>query len=249
MRHELGLEALQQPCLTHPLGTDPLGRDVLSRINYGTRTSQAVGLISVGLSSLVGMALGMLAGYCGGIVDALIVRFIDTIMSIPWLMLALAVGVALGGGLSSVIIALAFAFIPVYTRLMRGQVLVVKEPEFIVAARALGATDALIMLRHILPNPLPPLIVQVTLNLGVASLAEAGRSFLGVDIAPPGAAWGAMVSDGYRYLGKNPALSLAPEICIILVVPAFNLVGDEMQDALGPRIRLPQSQRMDLGFV
>jgi ABC-type dipeptide/oligopeptide/nickel transport system permease subunit len=229
--------ALQPPSHVHLLGTDPLGRDVFSRIIYGTRTSLAVGLISVGLGSLIGMSLGMLAGYRGGVVDALIMRFVDAMMSIPSLMLALAVGVALGGGLSNVIIALGFALIPVYTRLMRGQVMVVKEEEYILAAKALGASHGRIMLRHIFPNTLPPLIVLVTLNLGVAILAEAGLSFLGLGIAPPGAAWGAMVSDGYRYLGTNPVLSLAPGTCIILVVLAVNFFGDGIRDALDPRLR------------
>jgi peptide/nickel transport system permease protein len=230
-------EALQAPSRAHLLGTDPLGRDVLSRIIYGTRTSLAVGLVSVGIGASIGMALGLVSGYIGGLLDTVIMRSVDALMTIPSLVFALAIGVALGGGLANVMISLGIALIPVYARVMRGQVLTVKETEFIVAARAVGCRAHRIMLRHILPNTLPPLIVLITLNLGIAILAEAGLSFLGLGIDPPGAAWGAMVSDGYRYLLSNPTLSFAPGFCIIMVVLAFNLVGDGLRDALDPRLR------------
>ncbi len=230
-------EALQEPSRAHLLGTDPLGRDVLSRIIYGTRTSLAVGLASVGIGASIGMALGLVSGYFGGLLDTVIMRSVDALMTIPSLVFALAIGVALGGGLANVMISLGIALIPIYARLMRGQVLTVKETEFVVAARTIGCRDRRIMLRHILPNTLPPLIVLITLNLGIAILAEAGLSFLGLGIDPPGAAWGAMVSDGYRYLLSNPLLSFAPGFCIILVVLAFNLMGDGLRDALDPRLR------------
>lgn len=229
--------ALQPPSGDHLLGTDPLGRDVLSRIIYGTRTSLAVGLISVGVAAFLGMSLGLLGGYSGGILDALIMRCIDALMTIPPLLLALAIGVALGGGLGNVMLALGIALIPVYARLMRGQVLTVKENEYITAAKAIGCSEGRIMLLHVFPNTIPPLIVLITLNLGLAVLAEAGLSYLGLGIAPPGAAWGSMVSDGYRYLLTNPILSFAPGFCIILLVLAFNLVGDGLRDALDPRLR------------
>ena len=207
-------DSLQQPSREHLLGTDPLGRDVLSRIIFGTRTSLAVGLVSVGIGATIGMALGLVSGYFGGLLDTLIMRTVDALMTIPSLIFALAIGAALGGGLINVMISLGIALIPIYARVMRGQVLTVKEMEFIVAARAIGCKHHNIMLRHILPNTLPPLIVLVTLNLGLAILAEAGLSFLGLGIDPPGAAWGAMVSDGYRYLLSNPVLSFAPGFCI-----------------------------------
>ena len=230
-------ESLQQPSTAHLLGTDSLGRDTLSRIIYGTRTSLAVGLVSVGVAALFGMALGLLSGYFGGIVDTLIMRFIDALMAIPGLMLALAIGAALGGGLGNVMISLGISLIPTYARLMRGQVLTVKQADYVIAGEVIGSSDLRIMLMHIFPNCLSPLIVLITLNLGVAILAEAGLSFLGLGITPPGAAWGAMVNDGYRYLMTNPILSFAPGLCVMLVVSAFNLVGDGLRDALDPRLR------------
>lgn len=230
-------ESLQQPSREHLLGTDPLGRDVLSRIIYGTRTSLAVGIVAVTIGAFFGMALGLVSGYYGGLLNTAIMRSVDALMTIPSLIFALAIGAALGGGLSNVMISLGIALIPIYARLMRGQVLTVSETEYILAARAIGCGHRRIMLRHILPNTLPPLIVLVTLNLGIAILAEASLSFLGLGIDPPGAAWGAMVSDGYRYLLSNPVLSFAPGICIILVVLAFNLLGDGVRDALDPRLR------------
>ena len=230
-------ESLQQPSGRHLLGTDPLGRDTLSRIIYGTRTSLAVGLIAVGVAALFGMALGLLSGYFGGIVDTLIMRFIDALMAIPGLMLALAIGAALGGGLGNVMISLGISLIPTYARLMRGQVLTVKQADYVIAGEVIGSSDLRIMLMHVFPNCLSPLIVLITLNLGVAILAEAGLSFLGLGITPPGAAWGAMVNDGYRYLLTNPILSFAPGLCVMLVVLAFNLMGDGLRDALDPRLR------------
>ena len=230
-------ESLQQPSTAHLLGTDSLGRDTLSRIIYGTRTSLAVGLVSVGVAAFFGMALGLLSGYFGGIVDTLIMRFIDALMAIPGLMLALAIGAALGGGLVNVMISLGISLIPTYARLMRGQVLTVKQADYVIAGEVIGSSDLRIMLMHVFPNCLSPLIVLITLNLGVAILAEAGLSFLGLGITPPGAAWGAMVNDGYRYLLTNPILSFAPGLCVMLVVLAFNLMGDGLRDALDPRLR------------
>jgi peptide/nickel transport system permease protein len=230
-------QALQKPSKDHLLGTDPFGRDTLSRIIYGTRPSLAVGLVSVGIGALLGMSIGLLGGYFGGIVDTLTMRAIDALMFIPPLMLALAIGAALGGGLGNVMISLGIALTPTYARLMRCEVLTVKQAEYVTAGRAIGCRDIRIMLVHVLPNTLPPLIVLITLNLGTAILTEAALSFLGLGIAPPGAAWGAMVNDGYRYLLSNPILSFAPGLCIMLVVLAFNLAGDGVRDALDPRLR------------
>lgn len=229
--------ALQSPSEQHLLGTDPLGRDILSRLIYGTRVSLAVGFAAVVVGGVLGMSLGLLAGYFGSFIDALIMRFIDALMSIPPLMLALVLGSVLGGGLNSVMIALGVSLLPTYARLMRGQVLAVKQADYIKASRVIGCSDFRIMLLHVFPNCLPPLIVLVTLNLGVAILSEASLSFLGLGISPPGAAWGAMVYEGYTYLLINPLLSFAPGICIMLVVLAFNIVGDGLRDALDPRLR------------
>ena len=231
------IEALQLPSRAHLLGTDPLGRDELSRIIYGTRSSLAVGLISVGVAALIGMTLGLIAGYFGGIINTLIMRFIDAMMAVPPIMLALAIAAALGGGLTNVIISLSISLVPTQVRLMRGQVLTVKQGDYVTAEEVVGASDLRIMLVHILPNCLPPLIVLITLNFGVAILAEAGLSFLGVGIRPPGAAWGSMVNDGYRYLLSHPLLSMGPGFCVMLVVLAFNIVGDGLRDALDPRLR------------
>jgi peptide/nickel transport system permease protein len=230
-------EALQHPSFRHLLGTDPLGRDVLSRIIYGTRISLAVGIISVGVGALTGMMLGLLAGYFGGLINTLIMRFIDAMMAIPPIMLALAIAVALGGGITNVMISLGISLIPIQARLMRGQVLTVKQSDYVTAGEVIGCSDLRVMMVHIFPNCLPPLIVLITLNLGTAILSEAALSFLGVGIRPPGAAWGAMVNDGYRYLLTNPLLSFAPGLCVLLVVLAFNMVGDGLRDALDPRLR------------
>jgi ABC-type dipeptide/oligopeptide/nickel transport system permease subunit len=228
---------LRQPSSEHWLGTDALGRDILSRIIYGSQASLAVGLVSVGVGALIGMTLGVLAGYYGRMVDTLIMRCMDALLAVPPLLLALAIGAALGGGLFNVIVSLGIALIPTYARVMRGQVLAVKYSDYVLASEAIGGGAARIMWAHILPNCLSPMIVLVSLNLGVAILAEAALSFLGLGIRPPGAAWGAMVSDGYRYLLSNPWLSFAPGACIMLVVLAFNWVGDGLRDALDPRLR------------
>ncbi|MBI5439887.1 MAG: ABC transporter permease [Deltaproteobacteria bacterium] len=231
------MSATQGPSGEHLLGTDPLGRDVLSRIIYGTRTSLAVGVVSVGLAAVVGILLGLVAGYVGGLVNTVIMRLIDALMAVPPIMLALALAAALGGGLVNLMISLAVSLVPTQARLMRGQVLVVKRADYVTAAEVIGASHLRIMLAHILPNCLPPLIVLITLNLGAAILAEAALSFLGIGVKPPGAAWGSMVNDGYQYLLSNPLLSLAPGVCIVLVVLAFNLVGDGLRDAIDPRLR------------
>jgi ABC-type dipeptide/oligopeptide/nickel transport system permease subunit len=229
--------ALEQPSSTYLLGTDHLGRDILSRIIYGARVSLLVGFVSVGIAAVIGMALGLISGYFGKFIDALIMRFIDALMSVPPIMLALALGAALGGGLKNVMISLAISLVPTYARLMRGQVLSIKQNDYIMASEVVGCSSLRIMLRHVLPNCLSPLIVLMTMNVGVAILAEASLSFLGLGIAPPGAAWGAMVNDGYRFLLTNPLLSFAPGLWIMLVVLAYNIVGDGLRDTLDPRLR------------
>jgi peptide/nickel transport system permease protein len=221
----------------HILGTDAIGRDILSRIIYGARTSLMVGVVSVLIAASVGLMLGLTAGFFGGILSTIIMRFIDAIMSIPMILLALVIAALLGGGIVNVMIAIGVGMMSVYARLMYGQVLSVKENDFITAIKGIGAGNVRIMLRHLLPNCLPPLIVAITMQFGAAILAEAGLSFLGVGIEPPGAAWGAMVNDGYKYLLTIPALSLVPGITIMVVVFAFNMVGDGLRDALDPRLR------------
>ena len=230
-------QRFKPPGGSHLLGTDNFGRDILSRIIYGSRTSLMVGIIAVSVSAIIGLLLGMIAGYFGGVSSMIIMRFIDGLMSIPMILLALLVASVLGGGLKNVMIALGLGMMPGYARTMYGQILSVRENEYIMAASATGARHARVLFRHLLPNCLPPLIVLMTMQLGAAILAEAGLSFLGVGIEPPGAAWGAMISDGYHYIDSLPTLSLAPGVAVMLVVFAFNMVGDGLRDALDPKLR------------
>jgi len=229
--------ALSGPTSDHWLGTDPLGRDTLTRIIYGTRTSLMIGIIVVGVSSIIGMLLGTIAGYYGGWTHAIIMRIIDAFMSFPMILLALVVAALLGSGIKNVIIALSIANIPGYCRVMCGQVLSIKENDYVLAGRSVGARNARIMLKHVAPNCIAPLIVMITMMLGGVVLAEAGLSFLGIGITPPTAAWGSMVNDGRQYLLTLPILSFAPGVALMLLVFAFNMVGDGLRDALDPRLR------------
>jgi len=228
---------LLQPSWSHPLGTDNTGRDTLSRIIYGTRTSLAVAFGAMGIATIAGVLIGLIAGYFGGIIYIVFMRFIDTLMSIPMLILALFLAAMFGGGLKNIIIALGISLTSIYARLMCGQVLAMKENDYILAMRSLGASDLRIMLRHILPNAFPPLLVMVTLQLGTMILAEAALSYIGIGIQPPTPAWGAMINSGYPYLFTQPVLSIAPGVAIALVVFGFNMVGDGLRDALDPKLR------------
>lgn len=229
--------ALLQPSSAHWLGTDALGRDTLSRTIYGTQTSLLIGFFVVILGSIVGMTLGLAAGYFGGWTYTIIMRLVDTLMAFPMLILALLVSSLLGGGLGNVIGALAFTMVPAYARLMCGQVISVKENDYVLAGRSMGASHMRIMLRHLAPNCFPPLIVMMTMMLGTTILAEAGLSFLGIGVQPPVATWGNMVNDGRQFLLTNPILSFAPGLAIMLVVYAFNMIGDGLRDALDPQLR------------
>ena len=228
---------MAKPSLEHWLGTDTVGRDTLSRIIYGSRTSLTVGLVALGLAATIGMSLGLVAGYFGGIIHAVIMRSMDALMTVPMILLALTVAAVLGGGLTNVIIALGVALVPTYARLMCGQAMTIKQNDYVLAQRSLGAGNLRTMLRHVAPNCFPPLIVMMTMQIGITILAEAGLSFLGIGVNPPTAAWGAMVSEGYRFLTINPLLSFAPGLAIMLVVFAFNMIGDGLRDALDPRLR------------
>jgi ABC-type dipeptide/oligopeptide/nickel transport system permease subunit len=230
-------DSLDQPSWQHLLGTDIQGRDTLSRLIYGARTALMVGFGTTMFAAIVGMLLGLLAGYFGGITDTIVMRTMDALMGFPMLLLALLIAAVLGSGLQNVIIALMVATLPGYARVMHGLTLSVRENDYITASVAMGSTNRRIMFNHIVPNTLPPMIVLSTLQLGTIILAEAGLSFLGIGIRPPGAAWGSMVYDGYRFLLSNPVLSFAPGLAIMLVVFAFNMVGDGVRDALDPRLR------------
>jgi peptide/nickel transport system permease protein len=231
------LAILAPPSKAHLLGTDEVGRDLLTRIIYGSRISLLVGIVAVSIGGIIGMGLGLIAGYAGGWINTIIMRVIDALLALPPLLLMLAIAVMLGGGLLNVLIALGIGIMPTYCRLMCGQVLSLKESDYITAARAIGASGLRIILQHLLPNAFPPLLVLITINLGTAIMMEASLSFLGIGILPPTATWGAMVSSGYRFLLTNPLVSFAPGVAILLVVLAFNMVGDGLRDALDPRLR------------
>ena len=219
------------------LGTDEIGRDLLSRLIFGARVSLQVGFMAVGLALVVGIPLGLLAGFRGGILDEVIMRFMDAIFMIPTLALALAIAAALGPSLTNVVIAIGVTNIPRYARIVRGQVLSVREHDYVLAARSIGSPGMRVALLTVLPNSIQPVIVQATLSTGFAILAEAGLSFLGVGIQPPTASWGAMLQGGYRYLERNLIESMVPGLAIFVTVLSVNLLGDGLREALDPRLR------------
>lgn len=228
---------LANPSAEHWLGTDSSGRDTLSRILYGSRVSLLVSIVALTLAASVGMSLGLIAGYFGGVAYTIIMRLMDALMSVPMIMLALTIAALLGGGLTNIIIALGISLVPTYARLMCGQALSIKENDYVLAGRSLGSGNLRLMLSHVFPNCIPPLIVMMTLQLGTTVLAEAGLSFLGIGVKPPTASWGGMINDGYAYLLQDPLLSFAPGVAIMLVVFSFNMVGDGLRDAVDPRLR------------
>jgi peptide/nickel transport system permease protein len=230
-------EKLQNPSFDHWLGTDNYGRDVLSRLIHGARNSLMVGVVALGIAAVIGIISGMIAGYYGGLVNAIIMRIMDALMSFPMILLALLIAALLGSGLINVMIALGIAMIPGYARVMCGQVMSIRENDYILAGRSMGISAWRQMFRHIMPNAFPPLIVLVTMQIGSAILAEAGLSYLGIGITPPSPSWGAMVNDGFKFVITNPILSFAPGLAIMLVVFGFNMVGDGLRDALDPRLR------------
>ena len=235
--NEISPNRLLTPNAQHWLGTDNFGRDSLSRLIIGSRNSLLVGVVAVGIAAGIGIVAGMVAGYYGGLINAFIMRIVDALMSFPMILLALLIAGLLGSGLSNVMIALGVAMIPVYARLMCGQVLQIRENDYVLAGRSMGSGNWRLMFRHILPNSFPPLIVLVTMQIGSAVLAEAGLSYLGIGITPPDPSWGAMVYNGFQFLITNPLLSFIPGVAIMLIVFAFSMVGDGLRDALDPRLR------------
>jgi len=228
---------LKPPTAEHWMGTDQLGRDVLSRMIYGARISLSIGIVVVGLAASVGIFVGLVAGYSGGWLDEGLMRLTDVFLAFPALILAMAISGALGPSLTNAMIAIAIVSWPVYARLVRGQVLTLRELEYVAAARSLGASSQSIMWKHILPNTLSPLLVQASFDMGAAILAAAGLSFIGFGTQPPTPEWGIMVSDGRNYIATQSWLSLFPGLAILLTVAAFNLIGDGLRDALDPRLR------------
>jgi len=229
--------ALARPDRAHLLGTDNVGRDVLSRVIWGTRVSLLAGLVSVALAMVAGSALGLLAGYSGGRLDGLVMRLMDAILSFPPLVLALALGAVLGAGLAGVLLALGVVYTPTFARLMRGQVLAITARDYVDAARALGASGWRVAWRHVVPNALNPIIVQASLSVAFAILAEASLSFLGLGIQPPQASWGSMINAGRGYLQQAPWIVFGPGAALFVTVVGLNFVGDAVRDALDPRTR------------
>ena len=228
---------LESPNAAHWLGTDSLGRDLFSRIIYGARTALIIATSAIGLATVSGSVLGLVAGYFGGWRYIIVMRFIDTLMAFPGMLLTLTIAALLGGGVKMVIIALGVTAIPGYARIMCGQTMSIRENDYVMAERALGASHRRIMFRHLLPNAFPPMIVLMTIAVGFTILAEAGLSYLGIGVTEPTIAWGSLVNSGNAYLLNHPLLSIAPGIAIMLVVFAFNMVGDGLRDALDPRLR------------
>lgn len=225
---------LEGPTATHWFGLDELGRDILTRVLVGARVSWLVGLVVVGVSSLVGVMLGSVAGYFGGRVDDAISRVMDVLMAFPGLLLAIALVAVLGPSLTNVVVALTSIGWVGYARLVRGQVLKARELEFVQAARALGATTPRILMRHVVPTALPALSVQATLGMGGAILAEASLSFLGLGVQPPTPSWGTMLSYGRVHVLDAPHLTIFPGLAIAVLVLGFNFLGDGLRDRLDP---------------
>jgi peptide/nickel transport system permease protein len=221
----------------HLLGTDELGRDLLSRVLWGTRVSLPVAFVAVAVGLFAGGFVGLVCGYAGGVTDLLLMRFIDALLAFPGLILAIALVAALGPGLRNAMIAIGIVAVPAYARLVRGQVLQLKQMDFVMATRSLGARPLRLVLGHILPNLLNPIIVQVSLSAGFAILAEATLSFLGLGAQVPTPDWGQMINSGRTFLNNDPWLAIVPGAAISVAVFSFNWLGDSLRDALDPRLR------------
>jgi ABC-type dipeptide/oligopeptide/nickel transport system permease subunit len=230
-------ETLQPPSLKHPLGTDDLGRDTFSRIIFGARASLPVGVISMSSAAIIGVLLGVVAGFYSGRVDTLIMRIMDAFLAFPALLLAIFLVAVLGPSLRNAMLAIVIVYIPAFARISRANVLSIKEKEYVEGARAIGATDWRIITQTVLPNIMSAVIVQVSLGIGVAILVEASLSFLGLGVQPPTPAWGSMLSQGRQLMTLAWWLTTFPGLTIFLTVLAFNFVGDGLRQALDPRQR------------
>lgn len=223
------------PSMAHWLGTDDLGRDILSRMVWGAQASLLAGIISVAIATCTGVPLGILAGYLGGWVDQLISRITDALLSLPFLIMAIALAAFLGPSLTNAMIAIGLSAMPIFIRITRGQVLAVKMEDYIEGARSIGLGKVIIMLRYIFPNILPPLIVQASLTIATAIIAEASLSFLGLGQQPPAPSWGSMLNVAKNFMTQAPWMAIWPGLAIFLIVIGFNLLGDGLRDALDPR--------------
>jgi peptide/nickel transport system permease protein len=221
----------------HWLGTDRLGRDVLSRLIYGASQSLQVGTISTGIAAVAGILIGAVAGYYGGWKDNLIMRLLDIYQSIPMFLLCVTLAAVLGPSLRNAVIAIGIGSVPGFARLMRASILSVREMEYIEAAKSINAKNGRIIIKHIIPNAISPLIVSITMGIGSSALAGAGLSFIGLGVQPPIPEWGAMISDARNFMRDHGTLALYPGICVMITVLAFNLLGDGLRDALDPRLK------------
>ena len=226
---------LSGPTAEHPFGTDELGRDLLSRTLYGARLSLRVGLVAVLVAVAIGVPIGLVSGYLGGVFDEAVMRVVDAVMALPALVLALTIAAVLGPGIWNATVAIAVVAAPTYTRLVRGQVLSVKENDYVLAAQCIGAPTWVILMRHVLPNAFSPVIVQASLGVGFAIILEASLSFIGLGAQPPTPSWGSMVQVGFQYLEIAPWFVLVPATAIFLAVLGFNMLGDGLRDTLDPK--------------
>ena len=230
-------DALKRPSLAHPFGTDRFGRDVLSRTIYGSRIALGVAISSIGIALVAGAILGLAGGYVGGATDLVIGRAMDVLFSFPTLILAIGIAAMLGPGLDNAALAIAVVYAPLFSRVVRGPVIAERAKEYAVAALGLGAGTFRVVLRHILPNVLAPLIVQTSVSLAYAILTEAALSYLGLGTQPPAPSWGTMLNEGRTYLETAPWMSVFPGLAIMLAVLGFNLLGDGLRSALDPQLR------------
>ena len=230
-------ERLIEPCLAHPFGTDEFGRDLLARVVHGSRMSLIVSFSSVAISLTIGGLLGAVSGYYGGRIDDIIMRITDILLAIPMTLFAIVIVAALGANTRNLALALAASSVPIFARIVRGSVITVRDVEYVEAASAIGATNRVIIARHILPNCLAPIIVQVTLRIATAIYNTAALSFLGIGVQAPAPEWGGLLSSGRTYIRDYSYLSIIPGIAIMLTVLALNLLGDGLRDALDPRLK------------
>jgi ABC-type dipeptide/oligopeptide/nickel transport system permease subunit len=229
--------ALQRPSLAHWAGTDSFGRDLLSRIIYGARIALIVGVVSVALAMLIGVTLGLAAGYYGGWLDIVVMRVMDALFAFPIIILAIAMMAIMGFGVTNVIIAVAVGFIAPFARVTRADVLAVKEEPYVEAARLVGVSSPAVIFRHVLPNVMAPIIVQAALRVSGAIITEAGLSFLGLGPPPPNPVWGSMIAEGRNFIVMAPHVSTFPGIALMLAIVGLNLLGDGLRDTLDPRLR------------